>query len=504
MTDLPFIPYTRVSRVGKRRNDLLASHDDQIAAIRALAAREGLTLIDDLSFRDEDRSANDFNRANFVRALDLVLSGKAAGIVVATLDRFSRDVFAGAEMLKRIGERGALYADDAGGLIDLDDDESLIFYIMRGTMATLEHRRKARGLAAAVARSIRGGRHLADLYGYTRPEGFQTVTVDGESFKVRPPIERNPREAPAVLRAYEMRAGNGKRASWQTIADELNARWPLADGTQWTWSRVSSMVKSKTYKGTAHSGQHETPGAHEAIVSGDLWERANRPMPGPTPDPERDPRLLSGVLYCGSCGYRMRPTKSHGRRYYKCKRRHKVGACPAPVNLPADDAEAFMRSALAEHFASRTYHGSANGAAVSDAERTYDRQVEIVKASAPDYMARHTLPDDVREIVEATWTRANADLDRLRAALAEARSEAVGVIDWPQDLDASGIADLPDDELRTLIGAAFPVVFACRGGGRWDGVPIEDRLRPLWRSQAPAEIVAGKRLRPIRAYFVAA
>jgi DNA invertase Pin-like site-specific DNA recombinase len=126
MSALPFIPYTRVSRVGKRRNDLLASHDDQIRVIETLAAREGLPLMDDLSFRDEDRSANDFNRANFARALDLVLSGKAAGIIVATLDRFSRDVFAGAEMLKRIAERGRLYADDAGGLIDLDDDESLI------------------------------------------------------------------------------------------------------------------------------------------------------------------------------------------------------------------------------------------------------------------------------------------------------------------------------------------------------------------------------------------
>jgi DNA invertase Pin-like site-specific DNA recombinase len=214
---LPFIPYTRVSRVGKRRNDLLASHDDQIAAIRALAAREGLTLIDDLSFRDEDRSANDFNRANFARALELVLAGKAGGIVVATLDRFSRDVFAGAEMLKRIGERGALYADDAGGLIDLDDDESLIFYIMRGTMATLEHRRKARGLAAAVARSIRGGRHLADLYGYTRPEGFQTVTVDGESFKVRCRSSRIPTRrrrscAPTKCARARASARHGRRS----------------------------------------------------------------------------------------------------------------------------------------------------------------------------------------------------------------------------------------------------------------------------------------------------
>jgi hypothetical protein len=52
------------------------------------------------------------------------------------------------------------------------------------------------------------------------------------------------------------------------------------------------MVKSKTYKGTAHSGEHETPGAHEAIVSGDIWNRANRPMPGPSPDPDREPRPL--------------------------------------------------------------------------------------------------------------------------------------------------------------------------------------------------------------------
>ena len=477
---LPFIPYTRVSRVGKRRNDLLASHDDQIQVIRALAAREGLTLLDDLSFRDEDRSANDYDRANFVRALELVRSGKAAGIVVGTLDRFSRDVFAGAEQLKRIGEyNGRLYADDAGGLIDLDDDESLIFYIMRGTMATLEHRRKARGLAASVARSIKGGRHLANTYGYTRPEGFQTVTVDGEPFKVRYPMEPNPAEAPAVHRAYEMRGDDG--ASWQTIADELNARFPLPDGA-WTWGRVRAMVKSETYLGIAHSGEHRTPGAHDALVSRELWERANRPMPGPTHDPNREPRLLSGILYCGSCGYRLRPTKSHGWRYYKCKGRHKIGRCPAPVNLPADEAEAFMVAALVEHFQTRTYHGSANGAGVGEAQREYDRQIEIVRASASDYMARHTLPDDVREIVESEWSAANAKLDSLRDKLAAAKSEAVGVADWPSDLDASGIADLPSSELRTLIAAAFPVVFArsaAAGGSRWSSACVLSGVRRL-------------------------
>jgi hypothetical protein len=139
---------------------------------------------------------------------------------------------------------------------------------------------------------------------------------------------------------------------------------------------------------------------------------------------------------------------------------------------------------------------------VTEAERAYDRQIEIVKASAPDYMARHTLPDDIREIVEATWTEANATLDRLRGELAEARSQAVGVKDWPSDLDASGIADLPSDELRPLIAAAFPVVFARRAVAYRE--PIGERLRPLWRSQAPAEIVEGRRMRPIRSYFLAA
>jgi hypothetical protein len=127
---------------------------------------------------------------------------------------------------------------------------------------------------------------------------------------------------------------------------------------------------------------------------------------------------------------------------------------------------------------------------VTEAARAYDRQIEIVKASAPDYMARHTLPDDIREIVEAAWTEANATLDRLRNELADARSQAVNVKDWPSDLDASGIADLPSDELRPLIAAAFPVVFARKAVG-WRE-PIGARLRPLWRSQAPAEIVEGR------------
>jgi hypothetical protein len=220
-----------------------------------------------------------------------------------------------------------------------------------------------------------------------------------------------------------------------------------------------------------------------------------------------EPYLLTGVLYCGSCGYRMRAGRGdykqdNGRRYYKCKGRHRIGRCPAPVNVPAEDVEAFMVATFVEHVHARTYGGSANSETVVEAERTYDRQVEIVRAMAPEYMSRHVLADDVREIVEATWTRANAELDRLREAQTQARSEAVGVVDWPEDVSASNVAALPTDELKTLIAATFPVVFVRRGVGFRE--PVAERLRPLWRSQAPAEIVAGKRMRPIRSYFVAA
>jgi hypothetical protein len=118
-------------------------------------------------------------------------------------------------------------------------------------MGTLEHRRKARGLAASVARSIKGGRHLANVYGYTRPSGYQTVTVEGETFKVRYPIEPNPAEAPAVERAYEMRADDG--ASWQTIADELIralafARWRMDMGKGPRNGQVQDLQRDSAFR----------------------------------------------------------------------------------------------------------------------------------------------------------------------------------------------------------------------------------------------------------------
>lgn len=493
----PYVIYTRVSRVGKRRNDLLVSHDDQIASSRVFAASNKLPVLDDLTYRDEDRSANDYNRANFVRALALVERGEAAGIIVATLDRFTREVFDGANMLRRIAEYGGkLFALDTGGEVDLDDDESLIYYIMRGTMATLEHRRKARGLAASVKRSVLGGRHLANLYGYVRPEGFQTVTIGDESVKVRFPIEPHPTERQAVERAYVLRAAG---QSWQRIADVLNDEYPLPSGN-WTWGRVRSMVKSETYKGVAHSGEHRKPNAHTAIVSPSLWALANKPMPGPARDAESEPWLCSGIVYCGSCGYRMRPTTSNGRRYYKCKPRKKSGTCPAPVNIPAEAIEARMIEVASEELVGRIYGAAASGANVANAEAEYAAQLELIAAMAPRYMAAHILPDDVREIVEAEWTSANAKLDKLRRAKDAATEDALGLADLPPDFDASRINELPAAQLRRLIAAMFPVVFTRRAAAWRES--IAERIRPLDRSAAPTEILDRKRERPIRPYFL--
>src|ERR1700755_2442831 len=86
----PFIPYVRVSRMGGRAGDGFISVQEQMRTNQQAAQAAGVPLMAE-PFEDKDRSGGNLNREELQRALRLIQDGKAGGLVVATLDRFSRD-----------------------------------------------------------------------------------------------------------------------------------------------------------------------------------------------------------------------------------------------------------------------------------------------------------------------------------------------------------------------------------------------------------------------------
>ncbi len=100
---------------------------------------------------------------------------------------------------------------------------------------------------------------------------------------------------------------------------------------------IRRLITRPLYAGRVRMNGHEYPGQHAALVTDELWERANaaiRPAAGPAPrrfrNRDKHFHLLKGVAFCGCCGRAMIPNASgkldpDGKpyRYYTCGYAHK-------------------------------------------------------------------------------------------------------------------------------------------------------------------------------------
>src|ERR1044071_5158576 len=84
----PIDVYVRVSRVGNRGHRLI-SPDEQIKRAKGLAAERGLTIGE--VFTDLDESGGKLDRPGLNEVLRRVEAGESGGMIVAWLDRLSRD-----------------------------------------------------------------------------------------------------------------------------------------------------------------------------------------------------------------------------------------------------------------------------------------------------------------------------------------------------------------------------------------------------------------------------
>src|SRR5687768_6393728 len=104
--------YIRVSRVGKR-GETLISPDDQERRARDLARDKGLKVGRVLP-PDLDESGGKLDRPGLQEALRRIESGESGGVIVAWLDRLSRDSEHALGLVRRITEAGGvIYAPDA-------------------------------------------------------------------------------------------------------------------------------------------------------------------------------------------------------------------------------------------------------------------------------------------------------------------------------------------------------------------------------------------------------
>jgi site-specific DNA recombinase len=448
------VGYIRVSQVKGREGDSFISPDVQRERIAAQAKAGGHTILDWIPDMDEPGSR--YARPGFQRALEMVESGEADGIVVARLDRFSRSVADAAKALERIeAAGGVLIAADLG--MDTSTPSGKLMRNVLMALAEFELERIRDSWRDATAKAIGRGVYISAKVpvGYTRRD-------DGR-------LTADPKAAKAVRSVFLDRAAG---VSWATICGRLDTELPQAGA--WTPQRLQWIIQNRAYLGESRQGDVANPDAHEPLVSRVEFEAAQGN--GKRREWRGEPRLLSGLVRCATCGYGMR--RDYSRRdfaRYSCGARKARGVCAHPVTIGAERLDTYV----SETFLARL----SDEPVVLEGTPIEDSLVEAVAAleQAEAELAAYRSTSLVTVLGEATFTAGIVE----RAEAVTQASALVAELRQRETMPASADVLNEWDELaipyrRAVVAAALQAVLVAPAQSRGSGRPVDERVSLVW------------------------
>lgn len=453
------IGYIRVSRINGREGEGYISPAVQREAIERYAAEIGEPVTSWAD--DQDFSGGTADRPAFQRALADLEAGRAGGIVVMKIDRFARSVSDGTRIVEEIIERGQVFASCHERIDPRTPEGKFMLTSFLANGALFLDQIKA-GWKVAKARAVARGVHIGPTpIGYTS-EKSQPLTVD-------------PVRGPVISELFE-------RAASRRFTDSELARWvqeripaTTRQGQErrpWQTSEVRRWLRNRVYLGEVRYGPLGNAEAHPPLTDPVTWERAQR-EPG---DKRRSasPFLLRGLVRCAGCRYAMGGSRLGGggnKRIYRCTNM----SCPSRSVILATRLEPHVVGLLEPHLRAQRLIGTVSDSQYRELENAAQIASQEVGTFAADLEARRLLGEEGWR--EALQVRV-ADRDAKAAALAEVKRR--------RELadETRTVEDLPDHELRGLLGDAIQAVFIRRGRGR----SAADRSLVVWQSQPAVDV----------------
>jgi DNA invertase Pin-like site-specific DNA recombinase len=381
--ELPAVAFAAKSTKDKR-----GSIPDQLKDGRDLAEREGLTVM--AEFKDEDESAYSADRGRGLAAAmkeceRLVAEHGTCALIVQHSDRLARGDGVKAKHLVEY----ALWALKTGVKIrSVQDDQTfadLLYAVVTGQRNHEDSRRKGLAVRDGLMRRAKRGK----LAGGPRPYGYRWVArLDDQGRRVSHLVVV-PVEAEVVKRIYaETIRGVSQRGLARVLTNE---GVPTTSGSVWVQGTVSTLIRNPLYMGKVRHRGEVYPGVHEAIVSAEVWERAQEVREARVRRaggrwPKGSHLCTRGLLRCGRCGWALIPRTDPGRVNYE------VYEC----------------------------HGRRTRGVEFCSQGSIRR--ELIDTPLLDHLTRHYIDlDETRRQMEE---RAAADLSVARQALAQAEAEA--------------------------------------------------------------------------------
>lgn len=330
MNRCPFPAGTPVAAYLRFSPGDLQSIDSQASAVRAWCENNGLLLV--RVFQDQGKSGGSTRgRDDFMRMVswltELDEREGVKGIVLWSFSRFAReydDAQYFTSLIRRHGYRVHSMTDDIPEGDAAPIMEAITFW------KDAQRRRE-------ISKEVRRG-HL-----YLAEMGYSTGGFPPRGYKKGPGVEVGRRKNGTLRIAHkweiDQRWEDAVRMAWQMKLDgrlnwEIHRKTRLFKGI----NCYSTFFSNETYAGVRKCREFRKAEAHPAYVSADEFARVQaqrqparvRAAPkGNADHPRRrdveNPFLMSGLLFCGYCGYAVVGNHNQKDRYYRCGQKERGG-----------------------------------------------------------------------------------------------------------------------------------------------------------------------------------
>lgn len=493
-------------RVSQARDGRSTSVDDQLAALRAWAQREGWTVAGE--YRDDNisasRYANGKLRDGWRDTMDAVAGGRAWALLVWEISRTSRDLGVYADLADTC-RRHRVQLGYGGRLYDLRSAaDSMAVGLSALVAESASHETSERTRRAVQSRAAAGKVHAQLPYGYRRV----IDPVSGRTLR----WEIDPERA-AVVREIARRLLSGAESADEVAAD-LNRRGVPGPGAgrcargcgcrartgrpdpgwvgahakvsgRWVGGNMSRMVARPAYAGFRVHDRRVLEGVTGVqppilTVAQHLGLRAMRS------DPARDRwrqstvtrHLGSGIFRCGRCAARgldgrMRVVQ-HRAPTYSCRACHRVARRQAEV-------DAWVEAVVMARLSRPDALDELTGPGAAEVRREAEQRVAVLDAelvSAREMLARGEITVGDMAAFRRGWEPRMADA---QAAARPVVPEGVAAMVGP---DAGGLWAAASVRVRRAVVDAL-VVVTILPTGRRGGAPRPfdpDLVRVEWRT----------------------
>nr|WP_305180056.1 recombinase family protein [Faecalibaculum rodentium] len=286
-------------------------------------ARNDMIIVERYIDRARSASHDTAKRTEFLRMIDDARKRQFETVVVYKLDRFARDRYDSAVYKRKLKEYGIKVISATEALSD--NPEGVIMESLLEGMAEYYSKELAQKVRRGLQESVAKRKYL----GGVTPLGLQNV--DGK-------LVPDPATAHIVVEAFEL-ADKGWSAA--RIIQHFNGLgYRTRKGKPFSRTSLRTMMHSKKYIGYYVWGDTEVPNIYEKLIDEDLFWRVqeklkmNRKRKGAVDEPY----ILTGKLFCGTCGSSMIGESGKGKggkvyRYYKClQQKNHDGCSKKPVS----------------------------------------------------------------------------------------------------------------------------------------------------------------------------